>query len=85
MNRTRKAAKVAKPVKGGTTGRLQKTIQMLQFATELHRTVTTSLNEIRPVVISAAMLGFSRLTRDEQIALCSSVRQQHTPAAPQRA
>jgi hypothetical protein len=62
----------------------QRTVQMCAFAVSAHQETTKSLKENKVIVVSAAVLAFSRLPREEQIKACEEARRSHlgTAAAP---
>jgi len=55
--------------------------KVYRFATEAHRKVTRDLDEVRPVVASAALLAFAALPKEAQVHWCAAVRQKQAAGA----
>lgn len=61
--------------------RRQNTIQMFAFAVAIKKRVVADLREVPTAVVSAAMLAFSKLSVEEQLAHVHDARKQHALGA----
>jgi hypothetical protein len=68
---------MGRPAKIG--GRKRCSVQLCGFVSDLHRKTARSLTENNKIAASAAVLAFSRLSRDEQVELCAEVRRLAPP------
>jgi hypothetical protein len=62
----------------------QGTVQLCWFAVILNRKAARAITENNKITASAAVLAFSRLTRDDQLRLCAEARQEHMAAQAAR-